>query len=362
MDEEHLFHLAFSHFSAIGPARFQLLYRTFGTAKKAYGAGEQKIASLIGGGVAARFAAFRKGFRIEQAQRYLEQNGIRYFSIHDSGYPEPLRSLSDAPVGLFVKGNWDAFDFQTDAFIGIVGTRCPSGYGQGVARQFASGLARSGVRIVSGMAMGIDAVAHRSALEEGGLTIAVLGCGVDIIYPASNFRIYEDIVAGGGAVVSEFPPGTRARREYFVWRNRLVSGLSRGVLVVEGTARSGTLLTARYAALQGKDVYAPPVPLTSELHEAPCILLKQGARLVTGVADILGEWGGVVLKPEAKALLTPLEEKIAAALAREAMGPDDLALEVGMTAREVACLMSAMEIKGAACKGKDGRWQAGSGS
>ena len=141
------------------------------------------------------------------------------------------------------------------------------------------------------MALGIDAIAHWSTLSVKGKTVAVLGCGVDIPHPRSNIRLYEEIIDHGGIVISEFPPGMFVQKGLFVARNRIISGLSLGILVVEGAKDSGALITARYAAEQGKDVFAPPVPITSVMSQAPNILIKQGAKFVTQVEDILEEYG-----------------------------------------------------------------------
>lgn len=181
--------------------------------------------------------------------------------------------------------------FEEDFLFGVVGTRQPTLYGQQVCESIAADLAASDAVIVSGLALGIDTIAHRAAIDAGRKTIAVMGCGVDIAYPQQNSRIYEKIIEESGIVVSEFPPGMVTMKGLFVARNRLISGLSRGVLVVEGSARSGSLITARYAAEQGKDVFAIPAPLMSDMSAAPLILLKEGATLATSAEDILSSYG-----------------------------------------------------------------------
>lgn len=162
-------------------------------------------------------------------------------------------------------------------------------YGRMMAKKLVTDLVANGFTIVSGLALGVDSVAHETAIAAGGKTIAVLGCGIDIIYPASNARLYWHIARGNGAIVSEILPGMRTEKKKFVTRNRIISGLSLGVLVIEGSERSGSLITAKYAAEQGREVFAVPGPVTSSTSRAPSILLKNGAKLVESVDDILEE-------------------------------------------------------------------------
>src|SRR3989338_348038 len=164
-------------------------------------------------------------------------------------------------------------------FFAIVGTRKPTSYGIQVARKFAYELTEAGFIIVSGMAMGIDTVAHQAALDAGGKTVAVLGCGVNIIYPAINYQLYHNIIKSGGAVISEFPPDQTVLKGLFISRNRIISGLSKGVLIAEGGEFSGALITAKYAGIQGKDVFAVPSSINSEMASAPNLLIKQGAKI-----------------------------------------------------------------------------------
>ena len=173
--------------------------------------------------------------------------------------------------------------------IAVIGTRQVTAYGIQVSKQLVTELVSAGFTIVSGMAIGVDSVAHQTAIDAGGKTIAVLGCGVDIIWPPSNATLYEHIINGHGAVVSEIAPGTRTSKAQFLTRNRIISGLSLGVLVIEGAGRSGTLATARYASIQGREVFAVPGPITSRMSQAPAILLKNGAKLVESARDIIDE-------------------------------------------------------------------------
>ena len=209
-------------------------------------------------------------------------------TFDDPRYPRLLKEIPDPPAVLYVQTTDLSLRFTRT--IAVVGTRRVTPYGEEVTRKLTRGLVEKGFTIVSGMALGVDTVAHQTALDCEGTTIAVLGSGIDIIYPPSNARLYRAISrARGSAIYSEFAPGVRPAREQFPRRNRIISGLSMGVVVIEGDERSGTLITARYAAEQGRDVFAVPGPVTSPMSRAPAILIKQGAKLVESVEDILDE-------------------------------------------------------------------------
>ncbi len=210
---------------------------------------------------------------------------FRVLSGDDPEIPDLLRSIDDRPATLFVRGRLDC----GRPAIAIVGSRRPTEYGRRTARRIASEAARAGVVVVSGLARGIDAEAHRAALTAGGLTWAVLGSGLDRIYPSEHAQLAEEIVSAGGALISEFSSGTPPRRENFPRRNRIISGLCWGTLVVEGARRSGSLITARTAAEQGRAVFAVPGPADSPMSEGPHELLRQGAALARGFEDIVAE-------------------------------------------------------------------------
>lgn len=211
-------------------------------------------------------------------------------TFDDPRYPRLLKEIPDPPAVLYVQTTTQLKSLQLDRTIAVVGTRRITRYGEEVTRKLTRGLVEKGFTIVSGMALGVDTVAHQTALDCGGTTIAVLGSGIDIIYPPSNARLYRAISQRrGSAICSEFAPGVRPAREQFPRRNRIISGLSMGVVVIEGDERSGTLITARYAAEQGREVFAVPGPVTSPMSRAPAILIKQGAKLVESVEDILDE-------------------------------------------------------------------------
>lgn len=206
-------------------------------------------------------------------------------SFGDSPYPELLRSIESPPLILYVRGTLAGEDLRS---IAVVGARSATPYGKENARRFAADLSRSGYVVVSGLARGIDTWAHRGALEAGGRTIAVLGCGIDTIYPVENRALSEQIVKDG-AVISEFPPGTPAFRQNFPMRNRIIAGMTLGTLVIEAGEKSGSLITAEMALNYGREVFAVPGSIASKLSKGTHQLIKEGAALVDTVEDIAGE-------------------------------------------------------------------------
>lgn len=220
-------------------------------------------------------------------QNCLRRN-ISIVALDDEAYPSPLRTLPDAPVLLYVRGTLP--DFDDRLAISVVGTRKASAYGLAAARYFAGNLAQNGCIVVSGMALGIDGAANRAAIDAGGTTVAVLGCGLDMCYPWEHETLMEDI-ARTGAVISEYPPGTRADGWHFPQRNRIITGLSRGTLVVEAPKKSGALISASLALDQGRDVFAVPGPINQPNSEGCNALIRQGAaELVQTPSDILAHY------------------------------------------------------------------------
>ncbi|MGH9582642.1 MAG: DNA-processing protein DprA, partial [Bryobacteraceae bacterium] len=230
-------------------------------------------------------------------QEQLLKVGGELISIHDSRYPARLREIFDPPIALFARGRWELLNAHA---IAVVGTRNPTPYGMAATERLTGDLAKAGLAIISGMARGIDAAAHKTALREKADTIAVLGCGVDVLYPAGSRKLYDDI-AQSGLLLSEFPMGAPAFPQNFPIRNRIVSGLSLGVLIVEGAQHSGSAITARLAMDQSREVFAVPGNITSKMSWGPNLLIKQGAKLVQ-------EWNDVVveLKPEDRRNLVAL--------------------------------------------------------
>lgn len=352
------YYVAFSHCLGIGPVRFKQLLSFFGSVEKAYQAPLEKLREILGQKTAETLIRFRRDFSPDSILQTLLKKNIQVVIQEDPQYPPPLAQISDSPICLYVKGNARLLNAANSLLLAIVGTRKPTSYGVQATKKIISDLPQECI-IVSGMAVGIDSTAHWSAIDRDMPTIAVLGCGVDIIYPPSNRGLYNCIVETGGAVVSEFPPGRTVHPGLFVARNRIISGMARGVLVVEGAKDSGALITARYGAEQGRDVFALPSPITSPQSAAPHILIKQGAKMVTSADDILEEYAIHVKKTEKAHILKNLkglEKEIMEQLIREPLTADDLALNLHISIGETLHTASLLEIKGCISKNAEGKF------
>lgn len=228
---------------------------------------------------------------LDPAERVLEKcdmGNISIMTMQDAAYPLLLKNSPDAPALLYYKGRMPAFDEEIG--IAVIGTRSPSGYGLSIADQISYDIARGGGYIISGMARGLDSAAHRGALRAGKPTAAILGCGVDVVYPPENRELYHDIVAAG-VVISEYPPGSEPAHWHFPERNRIISGVSLGVLIVEAGAKSGTLITARHAEEQGRDIFAVPGSINAPMSVGTNAIIRDGyAKLVVCAADVLCEY------------------------------------------------------------------------
>lgn len=284
--DTELYWLALHLAPGLGPRKAHSLLETFGSPQAIFEAPRSELeAAGLPPGLAQSLAS---GCVFEEAaaqQQKMMREGARLISAGDPAYPPRLREIFDPPVALFVKGRAELLQSVN---IAIVGTRRPSAYGLAAAERISRELAEAGVCIVSGMARGIDTQAHTAALDAGGDTVAVFGCGVDVIYPAENRKLAERIAAKG-LLVSEFAMGAPGYPQNFPVRNRIVSGMSSGVLVVEGAQYSGSSITAKLAADQGREVFAIPGNITSKMSWAPNLLIKQGAKLVQEWNDVVSE-------------------------------------------------------------------------
>ncbi|MBI4067488.1 DNA-protecting protein DprA [Candidatus Gottesmanbacteria bacterium] len=345
--EDRVYYLGFSAFPGIGPLRFKLLVKFFGSAKASWNASYKDLVKInLGEKLAARFIQFRDDFSLSLYISKLKDKEIKFITLFDDNYPKLLKQISDAPIVIYMRGN---LPDEVRPRIGVVGTRRITIYGRDVTEKLTAELVGAGFIIVSGMAYGVDTKAHETAIENDGKTIAVLGCGVDIIHPRSNFNLYWQIVKKHGAVISEFPPGMMANVGLFPARNRIISGLSLGVLVTEGAEDSGSLITASYGAEQGREVFAIPGPINSNLSRGPTKLLKAGAKLVTEVGDILEE---LKIKPISQIRqisqignLTKDEEKILELLQNESLHFDAIIAKAKIDATKLASILSMMELK-----------------
>src|ERR1043165_2201841 len=285
----------------VGPRAAARLLERFGSAEGVFGAlrSELERLRLRPEAVESIALADRMGASAVELERVRALAGSDVLALDDGAYPALLREIPDPPVTLYVRGSWRAC--LEAPCVGIVGSRRCSTYGQNVAAQLARELAARGVTIVSGLARGVDAAAHRGALEAGGRTAAVLGTGIDEVYPRDHRRLAEEILAKGGALVTQFPLGTPPVAENFPYRNRIISGLSLGVVVVEAAENSGSLITARLAIEQNREVFAVPGNITSRNSFGTNYLIKgAGAKLVQQWQDIIAE-----LPPQISAPLLP---------------------------------------------------------
>ena len=303
----------------VGPRAATRLLEKFGSAENVFRAtrGELESVRLRAESVES---ILKREFH-EKAEEELEKlkaAGADVLVLDDGSYPFLLREIADPPITLYVKGEWEAcFDAPS---VAVVGSRRSSTYGENASLMLARDLAERGICIISGLARGIDSAAHRGALEAGGKTVAVLGTGIGQVYPKENARLVDKILESGGAVVSQFPLDTPPIPENFPYRNRIISGLSLGVLIVEASERSGSLITARLATEQNREVFAVPGNITSRNSFGTNYLIKCGAKLVQQWQDVVAE-----LSPEiAAAILPPKMDKRDEKQASSQLAPADL--------------------------------------
>ena len=287
-------------------------------------------------------------FGWERLCKYCEQLQIHYTTVLDADYPTALRNIYAPPLILYYRGNLS--NALSDWNLGVVGTRKPSLYGKAMTEAIVEPVASAGVTIISGMAFGIDTSAHQAALKARGKTIAVFAYGLDQIYPPQNRELAEKIL-DTGAHVSEYEPGSKMEKWNFPARNRIISGLSQGVFVIEGPITSGALLTAKFALEQSRDLYALPGQINVPNAEGPNHLIKNGARLVTNAEDILADFGITNTVSEQMDLFPELfaNEKIVYDLLKEqqrAMGFDEFILATGFSIGQLSIVLLNLELKG----------------
>ena len=286
MDEDYKYYIKLCAIPEIGAVSAMRLLKYFGSPQAALSASKSELMRVekIGEKTANSIIANRDKIDVEKIRARMDAVGARYIHFNDARYPALLRKIPDPPVGFYIIGDCD---FSAPC-ISIIGSRNCSVYGQITARKFAASFARAGFTVVSGMARGIDSCAHYGALEAKGKTVAVLGCGADVLYPPENGDLYNRLVANG-AIVSEFPLGTRADRQNFPIRNRIVAGLSVATLVVESDTKGGSMITARLAGEQGRDVFAIPGRIDQSTSRGCNALIRDGVRLATCPEDIIDE-------------------------------------------------------------------------
>lgn len=346
--EERYCYLGFSLCPGIGPKRVAMLLQSFGTAKAIWTAQKTDVQNIIGTSLAEKFDSFRKSFLPEKYEMALSKKGVTFVSCVDATYPSLLQEIINPPLVLYVKGNQKVLTTPGKENIGIVGTRKITSYGRNVTEMLTKDLVNAGCIIVSGLAMGVDAVAHKMTVDMQGQTIAVLGCGVDCCTPAMNQHLYNSILASGGVVVSEYPLGQVPTKGSFPARNRIIAGLSDAIVVTEGAKDSGALITADEAFKNKRKVFAVPGPITSSLSKGPNNLLSKGAFLVSTSDDILKE---LHLKPAVNKRITfksesAEEQKIIDLLQNESLHINDMVKQLGIPVTQLTTLLSLMEMKG----------------
>ncbi len=352
MDDLHYW-LALNFLTDIGPVTARRLLSacggpgnifrmSFEELRKIEGVGEHRARSITG---------FNRWEAVRREAGNIAERRMTVLTINDDGYPAPLRAVQDAPLVLYMKGDFRDVDKYA---VSVVGSRRATAYGIEVAERISYRLASKGLTVVSGMARGIDTASHRGALKAGGRTVAVMGSGLDVPYPPSN-RGLMNAVAGSGAVISEFPLGTLPNKENFPRRNRIISALSLGVIVVEATLDSGSLITVAYALEQGREVFAVPGNVTSRNSRGTNDLIRKGARLVESAEDVIDE-----LEPQIKGILREdrlNDEEILSAMTEDekalcsylSTGPkhiDSITRETDTSTAKALSILLGLELKG----------------
>jgi DNA processing protein len=336
--EEREYRLGFSTISGIGPAKFRKLLQEFGTAKAAW-------------------KAKKLDFSIENYLKELKKRDVWFLTLEDEDYPQLLKQIKNPPFVLYGRGDKSLLNNQNT--ICVVGARRTTQYGREVTKFLTAELVASGLTIVSGLALGVDAISHIAALENNGKTIVVLGCGVDCCNPRENQSIYDDILKSGnsprgeaaGCIVSEFPLGMKPTQWTFPARNRIIAGLSQAVLVTEGAEDSGSLITAKFALSFGRRVFAVPGPIMSLMSKGPYALIQKGAKLVTCAKDVLDELKISGANPLTLALRwakgdTEEENLVLKLLQNEPLHFDELVRRTKFDSSKLSGILSLMEIKG----------------
>ncbi len=343
----------------------------FGGVKEVFEAGESELLAtgILSPHSFEKMVARRRGYDPHAVFEKLKKRGIGFVSREHPKYPERLRQIVGAPIGLFYKGELPESGRPA---VAVIGSRGCTPYGRELGIRFSEELARLGIDIISGMAAGIDGHAHRGALAGGGRTYAVLGCGVDICYPAANRDIYEKIPEKGG-VLSEYAPGTQPIPVNFPLRNRIISGLADGILVVEAREKSGTGITVEMGLEQGKDIYAIPGRIGDKLSDGCNKLIRQGARLVTSPEDIVAEMAhsygylvdreGTRKSTNRKKLkgLTSDQAMVLKLLDLQPKSTSELSFSTGLDFSQIMSVLTMLELRGLARSTGDGRFTSGGG-
>ncbi len=341
--------VALNNVDGLGPVHFRRLLKYFGSVERAWNATASGLKTLnFSEKLTQNFLNTQKDLDIKTRMEQLGRLGIEVVTVSSPKYPSLLKKIYDPPSVLYVRGRLQS---QDELAIAVVGSRKMTRYGQEVTENLVQNLVAHGLTIVSGLAFGVDLASHQAALDAGGRVVAVLASGVDIITPTSNTFLAERILREDrGAIVSEHPLGTKPLKHFFPVRNRIISGLALGTLVVEATEKSGTAHTARAALEQGREVFAVPGSIFSSLSTGTHRLIKDGAKLVNSVEDILEELnlGARSLKLGAREVVpeSPEEEKILKILGNDEIHVDEIIQESNLPTSSITATLTMMEMKG----------------
>ena len=344
--------IALNNVPNLGPSRISAVYRQTGSIDSFFYGRAVDISDILKMNVNT-ISTMLKAIDLQRAKEELtlcSKRGIGVVTPGCPNYPRLLSEIHDPPPVLYYLGRLP----QEKLLLGVVGSRKATRYGRSVASRLVSELCRGQIGIVSGLAAGIDSSAHQACLQESGYTVAVLGNGVDITYPAGNRELQRAVQGKGGCVISEFPPGTGPRSSHFPRRNRIISGLCRGLLVVEAGLKSGAMITVGFALDQGRDVFSVPGNIDSPQSAGTNHLIRMGAKPVLSVIDILEEYGLdlplVQAKGQAGAPLDEGEEKILALIDQQGISADDLCYITGLPGGVILARLVALELKGLVCR------------
>jgi DNA processing protein len=347
LDDPRLYWIGFNFVKGIGAVRFKALLDFFGDPAVAWNAPAE---ALMEAGLSAKIVEnlnkVRTQVNLEKVYECMQAQGIHCLTWNDENYPRHLKNIDQPPPVLYARGEMLPED---DWAVAIVGTRKVTSYGRQVAEEVATFLAQNRVTVVSGLARGVDAIAHQSALKAGGRTIAVLGSGVDRIYPPENRRLAEEMIAQG-ALVSDYPPGTAPDGTNFPPRNRIISGLALAVVIVEAGVTSGALITATFAAEQGRDVFAVPGSILAAQSKGTNSLIQDGAQPLLDPQEILEVLNltQVTEKQAARRILPtdPIEMRLFSTLGPEPMHVDEIRAQTSLPIEQVSATLAMMELKG----------------
>jgi len=350
MEQASEYYHAFNLIPCVGPLCFKKLLSYFSEIKQAWSAPflELKRAGLEEK-IARQIITERHEINPQEEAQKIQKQEIRIITIQDKEYPKNLKQIYDPPALLYIRGE---IKKPGNICLAVVGTRKPTNYGRQVTFQIVGLLGKAKISIISGLALGIDALSHQSCLDFSVHTVAILGGGIDnqSIYPRNNLNLAQRILEHNGALVSEYPPGTPPRKQHFPQRNRIISGLSRGVLIIEAAEKSGTLITARAALDQNRDIFAIPGSIYNPYSHGTNDLIKMGAKLVSGIQDILDELNlSLSLKPSEKIKVptkSPEETLILKYLSKEPIHINTLIKKDKFAPGKVSTILTLLEMKG----------------